>query len=221
MLELIPLLCGSLILIICSALAFLLRWPRVKLLAPQFLGVWLTLGAYFFLDWIRFAPWAFLGNQGLNIVSEIIPSLFALLRQLHYYERLFGFLRYLLGISGPWATLIQLNFNPFLRLAIVAPAVVGFISLLTGIWAPSISSRARQQLGKAQIFFCALALLLLIGHLNYLDAWGGNKLLETNLLALFVGARIGSGPYWAMLGLIILMATGLWQIVWEDDSSDP
>lgn len=216
LLDQLPLLCGGMFLLVLILLATAKQWVRVRRFTLQIVGVWITLWAYFFAAWIKFEPWSFLGNDAVNIAGELLPGLFSLLENIKFHEKVFGILRQLTGLNGFWATLIQLNFNPFLRLAIAGPALVGLLAFGLACFSPFVSNPVKRFLGWAQAAVAGGAILLLMGYLNYLDSWGSYKVFATGTLTLLTGAHLGAGPYWALVGLLVLVATGLWQTTWTE-----
>ncbi|MBI3241801.1 MAG: hypothetical protein HYZ49_05850 [Chloroflexi bacterium] len=180
-------------------------------------GIWGVVGAYLLLSWVELAPWEFL-NSGLldglmGGLFDVFPILSFIInsRWIAWLGPVFNTLSLLANLNGLLAVMFELNLDFAQRFMLILPGLVALASLVASITAAFLPVAWRSRLGFAQTISAGMALLGLIFNLNALDAWGSRGRLATGLVALLTNAQVGIGPYFAMLGLIGLMVSGLWQ----------
>ncbi|MCX6031845.1 MAG: hypothetical protein NT169_21405 [Chloroflexi bacterium] len=160
------------------------------------------------LNDLRILPPAILYNLSgaLNLLSDLLG-----LKPL-------GIVAWLLDrtmwLPGNELILVMPSFHPLARAAIAAPAIVGGISLLTGLIAFLAPGRLGGKIaGGAQFLLALAAFLLLLGQLPVLDQWGVTGDFKTGLLAVSIGVGLDVGPWVALVALLVMTLGGVWTLV--------
>jgi len=190
--------------------------PRLILL----LGSVLTIGAFFFLRWIELD---FIGY--FNIDLDFL-TLFVSPRVLHFISQKLGMIDFDLRWLSKILHLLH-NFTYFngvtLQLvptygvgehaATMLPPLVGILGAILILPAASYPGTLPVRvLGGILALISAISLIALLLVLPDLDSLGIHGDFRWMLMVTILGARLRSGPWYTMIGLLLLMAGGLIEV---------
>lgn len=201
---------------------------RVMRLWVTLLGVWMTTGSFVLLPWVAFSPWRYAQSLTLNVAAE------AALVAIEQAEKLglpvfLKFISKITALSGPMILWAMPSLNFVVRLVLLGVALAGLLSLIFIISGCVLHRQnVRRILGVCQSGTAFASLVALVCNLNVLDSWGAVGNFPFNLIPVIVGSEIGAGAWVAVVGLVVLIAGGLWTIAdaesmkpideaWEDE----
>ncbi len=112
----------------------------------------------------------------------------------------------------------QLQMIPFYRLgtrlAVILPTLLALLALF---WLPFGVVMGGRRISKAiGAVLCGLslwALIILLGALPELDALGASTQREWSFVVVLLGVRLGNGVWFTVVGLLLLVAGGIVEIV--------
>jgi hypothetical protein len=177
-------------------------------------GVWLSAGSFAFLPWITFAPWRYARRFTVDVAAEVV---LVILEQAERFAHVAKALEFVsdavkfINLSGWLAFIAMPSFNLYVRLAILAAPGAALLSLVAAsIGAVSRSEPVTRWAGIVQAGGALSALVILITGLPMIDSWGTLRSFPVNLLPVFMGAELCYGVWVALLGLVVLVVSGVW-----------
>jgi hypothetical protein len=196
-----------------------LETPMAQAVRPRLLvllGAILTIAAFFFQPWIEFG---FLDY--ILPTPEFVKTLAAPEVVIVFVERIgmewFSKLIYIFNIFtefNGWQIELIPTFGWGTRLVTIFPVLLAVAAILAlPVCATFRGQFLPKTLGLLLLVSCTLNAVLLLIVLPNLDALGIQGNFQWNLFATILGAHISSGPWFCMLGLMLLGLGGVIEIV--------
>lgn len=185
------------------------RARSMRLRLPTMLGG-LTGVISLFLPWISFSILEDLVRLPVMLI-DLVPTALEILGGVLEFTPL-GIIAWLVerAMSMPGFVLVVIlpRGHPLVRWAVLAPAIGGTFSMITGLVSfIAAGRRAGRIAGWCQLCISLLALLNLVGALPWLDQLGAMGNPDQGLPGVLIGAGLGVGA-WAAVGALVVMMAG-------------
>ncbi len=207
-----------------------LRYLVLRWKALYIVGVVLAMISFWGLAWVRFTPWEYI-TAIPNFVQDKAPEILDWVVNLIGADSVKQVWRLIstqiLRLSGPWTVVVMLTMSQVASLAradtILPMAFLGavagllWVGLATPVWWVPAVIRPRSGFarwgGVILASFAAATACLLVSSIPDIDALGSSGSFELGLLAALMGARVGEGVWWSLLGLLFLVAAGIAEVI--------
>ncbi|MBN1874685.1 MAG: hypothetical protein JXA33_10680 [Anaerolineae bacterium] len=193
----------------------------LRLRLVTLLGCVVALGAYFSQAWIEFNPIEYITPS--DVLDCIPEDLLAFIVEKMGSEQGAKILRILadfMQLNG-WQTQVIPTYSIATRVCTLFAPVLAFAALLWipfGVWLRG--KKLTAMVGGLMIFLNGVGSILLLLVLPDLDALGMAGDFHGMLLATLVGAHLGNGPWWAIIGMLLIAVGGVVEIMDHPDVDD-
>lgn len=208
----------------CAILVLRLDTPMAQASKPRLitlLGIVLIVGAFFFQPWIKFSFLDYLVPTP-EFIKRIAPSeVVAILVEklgMEWLGKLIHIFKMFTKFNG-WQIELIPTLGVSTRIITVFPPILAVATILTLPVCATFRGRfVSKTIGLFMLIFSIINAVLLLSALPDLDALGIQGNFQWNLFATILGAHIGNGPWFCLLGLMLLGLGGLIELV--DTPSD-